>query len=107
MSAAPSGIDGPTLLAILGMAAGAFLTRAGGYWLYKRFRPGEALQQALSYIPGGLFISFVVPAVAQGGPKEWLGAVVAAVTMKLTGSVTWPIFTGTAAAWLWWVLAGT
>jgi hypothetical protein len=29
---------------------------------------------------------------------------VALVTVRLTGSVIWPIFTGTAAVWLVWVL---
>jgi hypothetical protein len=51
-----------------------------------------------------LFVSFVVPAVAAGGLKEWIGAGVALVTAKLTGSLVWPIATGTAAAWVVWAL---
>ena len=39
---------------------------------------------------------------------EWLrerGAAVALATIKWTGSMIWPILTGTAAAWLVWALA--
>ena len=97
-------LDPWTLLAILGMAAGSFGCRAGGYWLFNRFNPSPAVRTVLSYVPGTLFVSYVVPSVAHGGPKEWIGAAVALVTVKLTGSLIWPIFTGTAAAWLVWLL---
>jgi uncharacterized membrane protein len=93
------------LLAILGMTLGAFGCRAGGYWLFSRVNPSPALRTLLSYVPGCLFVSYVVPAVISGGPKAWVGAAVAVATMKATGSMVWPIFTGTAAAWLvWWWL---
>jgi len=97
-------VDGPTLLAIIGMALGAYLTRIGGYWLYRRLRPGESLQAALSYLPGCLFIGFIVPSVANGGPPQWIGALVAALTMLRLRSVVASIFTGTGAAWLVWAL---
>jgi|APCry1669188879_1035177.scaffolds.fasta_scaffold152568_1 uncharacterized membrane protein len=97
-------LHGPTVLAILGMGAGTFATRAGGYWLFSRVRPAPWVSTLLSYVPGCLFVSYVVPAVLAGGLKEWVGTAVALVTVRLTGSVIWPIFTGTAAVWLLWVL---
>jgi uncharacterized membrane protein len=96
--------DPLNLLAILVMALGAYGCRAGGYWLFNRVNPSPAVRALLAYVPGCLFVSYVTPAVINGGPKAWVGAAVAAVTMKLTGSLVWPIFTGTAAAWLTWLL---
>ena len=76
-------LDPWTLLAILGMAAGSFGCRAGGYWLFNRFNPSPAVRTVLSYVPGTLFVSYVVPSVAHGGPKEWIGAAVALVRRAL------------------------
>ncbi len=97
----------PTVITILLMALGCYGCRAGGYWLLTRVRPSAAVQTVFSYIPGCLFVSFVIPAVISGGPKEWIGAAVALLTVILTGSVIWPIFTGTGAAWMVWLLIGT
>jgi len=97
----------PTVITILLMALGCFGCRAGGYWLLTRVRPSPAVQTVFSYIPGCLFVSYVVPAVIGAGPKEWIGAAVALITVRLTGSVIWPIFTGTGAAWAVWLMAGT
>jgi uncharacterized membrane protein len=97
-------VDPWTLLTILGMAVGTFACRAGGYWLFSRFNPSPGVRTLLSYVPGCLFVSYVAPAVVNGGPQSWVGAAVAVLTMKLTGSMVWPIFTGTAAAWIVWAL---
>lgn len=94
------------IVAILGMALGVVACRLGGYWLFNRVNPSPAVRTLLAYVPGCLFVSYVTPAVLSGGPKAWVGAAVAALTMKLTGSMVWPIFTGTAAAWLVWSLHG-
>jgi uncharacterized membrane protein len=94
-----------TLVTSLAMGVGTYACRAGGYWLFDRVNPSPAVRALLSYVPGCLFISYVAPAVYDGGPKAWIGAAVAIATMKLTGSMIWPIFTGTAAAWLVWSLA--
>ena len=97
-------VGGLNLVTVFAMGVGTFACRAGGYWLFSRFKPSPGLQAMLSYIPGCLFVSYVAPAVVDGGPKAWIGAAVALATMKLTGSMIWPIFTGTAAAWaVWWI----
>jgi len=97
-------LDPLTMVTVLAMGAGTYACRAGGYWLFNRFNPSPAVRALLSYVPGCLFVSYVAPAVLDGGPKAWIGAAVAMLTMKLTGSMIWPIFTGTAAAWLVWSL---
>jgi uncharacterized membrane protein len=98
-------VNPQTLLAIVLMGAGTYGCRAGGYWLFSRFDPPPVVRALLSYVPGCLFVSYVAPGVWNGGPMAWVGAVVALATMKLTGSMIWPIFTGTAAAWAVWALA--
>ena len=98
-------VDLATLLTSIGMGVGTYACRAGGYWLFDRFNPTPVMRTLLSYVPGCLFLSYVAPAVYDGGPKAWVGAAVAVATLKLTGSMIWPIFTGTAAAWLAWSLA--
>ena len=86
------------------MTLGAYGCRAGGYWLFSRINPSAGLRTILSYVPGSLFVSYVVPGILNGGPKEWLGGSVALVTVLLTRSMIWPVFTGTGAAWIYWVL---
>lgn len=94
-----------TVLTALAIGVGTYACRAGGYWLFNRVNPTPAVRTLLSYVPGCLFVSYVAPAVYDGGPKAWIGAAVAVLTMKLTGSMIWPIFTGTAAAWAVWAWA--
>lgn len=96
--------DPRTGLTIVLMTLGAYGSRAGGYFLFSRIKPSAALRLVLSYVPGSLFISYVVPGIVNGGPKEWLGGAVALATVYWSRSMIWPVFTGTGAAWLWWVL---
>ena len=91
-----------TALTIVSMSAVTYLCRAGGYWAFRQFKPSAGLQSMLSYVPGALFVSFVAPSVVSGGLKEWIGAAVALVVARVTGSLVWPIFAGTAAAWVVW-----
>jgi uncharacterized membrane protein len=91
-------------LTIITMAIAAYGCRGGGYWLFSKIKPSPALRTILSYVPGSLFVSYVIPGVLNGGPKEWIGGAVAIVTVLLTRSMIWPVFTGTAAAWIVWLL---
>lgn len=60
-------LHGPTMLAILGMAAAVFLIRAGGLYLAKRITPTPRVEAFLAHLPGAMFVSLIVPAVIQGG----------------------------------------
>ncbi len=89
-------------LAILAMAVATYVTRAGGYVLFRAIRPNETVRMALGYIPGALFVAYVAPALAQGGWPEWFGAVVTVATMLATRQMSVAILAGTAGAWLVW-----
>jgi uncharacterized membrane protein len=90
------------LLAILAMAAATYITRAGGYVLFRAIRPNETVRVALGYIPGALFVAYVAPALASGGWPEWGGAVITVAVMLGTRQMSAAILAGTAAAWLIW-----
>jgi uncharacterized membrane protein len=97
-------IETANLLAILGMALATLACRAGGYFLFRALRPSPFLRAMLGYVPGALFVGYVVPALAAGGLKEWLGAAATLVAMRLSGNVAVGIAAGTAAAWAVWLL---
>ena len=87
---------------ILCMAAATYATRAGGYLLFRIVPTPPVVRAALAYVPGALFVSYVVPALASGGVQQWVGALVTAVLMVRTGSMAAAILGGTLAAWGVW-----
>lgn len=92
-------------LAILAMAAATYLCRAGGYWLFSQIRPSPFLRSALAYVPGTLFVSFVLPSlIAGGGVHPWVGTVVTLVVVFTMRSLAAAILAGTAAAYATWAL---
>jgi len=95
-------LDPWTLAAIGGMALATFACRGGGYLLFRQFAPSPAVRAALGYIPGALFVSYVVPALIAGGPQQWAGAAATIALMLWRGSLSWAILGGTAVAWAVW-----
>lgn len=96
--------DPQTVLAILAMALATYACRGGGYWLFRQITPGPLMRAVLSYIPGTLFVSFVIPALVNGRPHSWVGAIVTLAVMAWSRTLAWAILAGTAAAWLTWSL---
>ena len=92
------------LAAITGMALATYATRAGGYLLFRAVRPPRLVREMLNYIPGALFISYVVPALVEGGLQQWVGAVVTAALMIGTRQLAVAILGGTVAAWAVWAM---
>ncbi len=88
--------------AILAMAVVTFACRAGGYWLFRMVHPSPFLRAVLRYVPGTLFISFVTPALVDGGAAQWTGAAVTLAVMLVTRSQSGAIIGGTVAAWAVW-----
>lgn len=84
------------------MAVATFVTRAGGYLLFRVFTPPPLVRSMLGYIPGTLFVSYVAPALAVGGLQQWVGALATAVVMLATRNLALAILGGTAAASLVW-----
>ena len=95
-------LDPWVLAAILAMSAATYVTRAGGYVLFRSFKPSPVVRAMLSYIPGTLFMSYVAPALMDGGLPQWIGAAAAVAIMLATRQMAPAIFGGTAVAWLVW-----
>lgn len=87
------------LLAILGMALATYLCRAGGYALFRAFRPPRAVEVALQHLPGPIFVAYVAPALAMQGMKGFAAAAVVVVVQAATRNLAVSIFSGVAAIW--------
>ena len=96
-------LDPATVAAILGIALATYASRGGGYWLFRHVKPGPGTRSLLGYIPGALFVSFVVPALVAAGWEQWVGAL-ATVALMRTGNLSLAVLGGTAAAWAVWSL---
>ena len=97
-------LDPWTLAAIIGMALATFACRAGGYFLFRQIRPTPFLRGVLGHVPGTLFVSFVVPALVNGGLQPTVGAAATLGVMIATRSLVWAMAAGTAAAWVVWAV---
>jgi len=87
------------LLAILGMALVTYLCRAGGYALFRAFRPPRFVEAMLQHLPGPIFIAYVAPALATQGAKGFLAAVAVVVVQAATRNLAAAIAAGVAAIW--------
>lgn len=99
-------LDPSVLAAIAAMALATYLNRAGGYLLFRVFRPPPIVRAMLGYVPGALFVSYVVPALATGGVQQWVGAGTTVGVMLATRNVSLAILGGTAAAGAVWAAGG-
>lgn len=99
-------LDPWVLAAILGMTLATYATRAGGYLLFRALRPPQVVRDMLGYVPGALFVSYVAPALVQGGLQQWVGAAATLAMMLATREMTLSILGGTAAAWMVWTWGG-
>lgn len=98
-------LDPWVLAAIAAMALATYGNRAGGYLIFRAFSPSPVVRAMLGYIPGTLFVSYVVPALAAGGVQQWVGAGVTAAVMLATRNLSLAILGGTGAAWAVWAAA--
>lgn len=85
-----------SLLTILAMGAATYVTRAGGWLIFRRIEPGPRLRAWLEQLPGALFAALVAPMVAEAGPAGWLGAAGAFATMRASGRFLLAITAGLA-----------
>lgn len=97
-------IDPWNLAAIIGMMLATMACRFGGYLAFRHVRPGPVLDRLIGYIPGTLFVSFVAPALLQGGALQWAGGAATVAVMIATRNLGVSIIVGTAAAWVFWQL---
>lgn len=69
-------LDPTTLLAIVGMAIGTYLTRIGGLVLVRRFPLRGRLAAGLEAVPGAILIAVIAPTVLATGIAETVAALV-------------------------------
>ncbi len=88
------------LAAILAMALATYLCRAGGYALLRATRPPPFVTRMLQHLPGCIFMAFLVPALAQGGPAFWVAAGATVATQAAFRRLALSIAAGVAVLWL-------
>lgn len=88
------------LAAILGMALATFLCRAGGYALLRATRPPAFVEAMLRHLPGCIFMAFLAPTLAVGGPAHWVAAAGVVATQAAFGRLALSIAAGVAVLWL-------
>lgn len=79
---------------IVGMAVGTYFTRIGGYWLVSRVDLSPRFQAWLSYVPGAILVSLIVPELAKGGPAKWGAALAALVVAWRSGNILYAMLAG-------------
>jgi len=84
-------------LTILGMALVTFAIRAGGFLVAGRLPETGFVAAWLRHIPGAVLIALIAPAIANGGPPEWLAAAVAVLAYVLSRNVFITILMGVVA----------
>jgi len=82
------------LVAIIGMAVGTYVTRIGGYWLVSRFDLTPRFRAWLSYIPGAILVSLIIPDLAKGGPAEWGAGLAVLVVAWRFGNILYAMIAG-------------
>jgi uncharacterized membrane protein len=88
------------LLAILGMALASYLCRAGGYAVLRATRPPRFVQLMLGHLPGCIFVAFLAPTLARGGPGWWLAAAATLGVQVRFGKLALSIVAGVGTLWL-------
>lgn len=88
------------LLAIALMALVTYACRSGGYWLMGRVTMSPRVEIGLTYLPGAVLISLVVPAMAEEGVPGVCAVVVTAVAMRRTNNLLIAMVVGIGTVWL-------
>ena len=87
------------LLAILGMAAATYFCRAGGYALFRAFRPPRFVEVMLQHLPGPIFVAYVAPALASQGWRGFVAAAAVVAAQATTKNLVVAIAAGVGAMW--------
>jgi uncharacterized membrane protein len=78
----------PTVVAvILAMAAVTYATKVSGLWAVGRVDLSERMEAGIDVLPGAVIVSFVAPALANGGVPEWVAAAATLATARKTGNL--------------------
>jgi uncharacterized membrane protein len=88
------------VVTILGMALVTFAIRAAGYLVANRLPTTGFVATWLRHIPGAVLASLVAPAVASGGPAEWLAAAMTTLAYLMTRNLFAAMAAGVGAVFL-------
>jgi len=69
-------VDPLALLAIFAMGVATYATRMTGALLLANAQPGPRLRAALDAVPVAILTAVIAPAVAAGGPPDWIAAAI-------------------------------
>ena len=89
------------ILLVSGMAIVTAFTRLSGYWIVARIEPGLKFRRFLETAPQTVFAAMIAPALWQGGPAEWSGAVMTVLAMKLSGNLAIALIAGVGTVAVW------
>ncbi|RAI02308.1 AzlD domain-containing protein [Acuticoccus sediminis] len=84
---------------ILGLAAGTFGLRLGGYVLGTRLPTGGTWARSFAALPGTLIAALVTVTLLKGGPTEWAAAAVALAVAVTTRSLPLTMAAGIVVVW--------
>lgn len=93
-------IHSSALLAILLMATVTYACRAGGYWLMGRVTMSPRIETGLTYLPGAVLASLVVPAMAEEGVPGVCAVIATAIAMRKTNNLIVAMVAGIGVVWL-------
>jgi len=94
-------MDTDYFLLVSAMAAVTAFTLLSGYWIVARMEPGLKFRRFLETAPQTVFSAMIAPALWQGGPAEWLGAVLTVVAMELSGNLAVALIAGVGTVAVW------
>lgn len=93
-------MHGSAVFTIALMAVVTYALRAGGFWLVGRFTLPPRFEMALTYLPGAVLISLVVPAVIDEPVAGIPALAVTAIAMRKTGNLFLALVGGVFTVWL-------
>ncbi|MBN9389541.1 MAG: AzlD domain-containing protein [Chloroflexi bacterium] len=87
------------LLTILGMAAVTYLTRWLGPFLMSRVTLSKKLETWLSYLPGTILVSLVLPDLISSGVAGVIAGFASLVAARLSGNLFLALVVGVVTVW--------
>lgn len=94
ISSDPTGFAGM----LVAMAAAAYLTRIGGYWLIGRFNIGPLMRRFLDALPGAVIAATLAPILFKGGISALFAMIAGVLTMIVVRNDFAAVLAGVAAA---------
>jgi uncharacterized membrane protein len=92
-------INPEVLLIILGMAVVTYLTRWLGPFLMSRVTLSKKIEMWLSYLPGTILVSLVLPDLIRSGVAGIIAGLASLVAARLSGNLFLALVVGVVTVW--------